>query len=206
MRKLVVAFALIFCMVLTATAHEVPDLSREGSIRVTMRYGGSAISGGEMTLYRVGDVQEDDGNYSFILTQTFAGSGVSLKNLQSSSAAKQLAEFAVQRGIIGLDRKIGTDGTVEFENLKPGLYLLVQKKAAKGFEIAAPFFVSLPMMIEGNYHYEVDAGPKVSPTPETGPTQPNEEVPKTGQSRWPIWMFVLSGAGLVLLIGRRKRI
>lgn len=206
MRKLIVVFALIYCMVLPAAAYEVPDLCREGSIRVTMRYDGNPIAGGEMTLYRVGDVQEEDGNYSFVLTQTFADSGVSLKNLQSSSAAKQLAEFAVQRGIFGLDEKIGTDGTAEFDNLKPGLYLLVQKKAAKGFETAAPFFVTLPMLIEGEYRYEVDAGPKVSPTPETNPTQPNQEVPKTGQSRWPIWMFVLSAAGLALLVARRKRI
>ena len=205
MRKMIVALVLIFCMILPAAAHEVPDLTRQGSIRVTMRYNGNAVAGGEMTLYRVGDVREDDGNYSFVLTQSFENSGVSLENLQSPDAARQLAKFAAQQGIFGLTEKIGTDGIAKFDNLKPGLYLIVQKKAAQGFEIAAPFFVTLPMLIKEEYHYEVEAGPKVSPVPEKGPPPSNPDVPKTGQSRWPIWMFVLSAAGLVLLIGRKKR-
>ena len=37
---------LIWMLALPVKAHEVPDLTREGSITVTMRYDGKAISGG----------------------------------------------------------------------------------------------------------------------------------------------------------------
>ena len=61
-----------------AQAHDVPDLSRKGSVTVTVRMGETPVAGGSLTLYRVGDIAEDDGNYSFALTEAFAASGASL--------------------------------------------------------------------------------------------------------------------------------
>lgn len=206
MRKMICVLALLCLMALPAAAHEVPDLTRQGSISITVRYDGEAVPGGEITLQRVGDICENDGNYGFVLTQEFAPSNISLESLQSADTAKKLADFAAQRKITGLTKTIGTDGTVTFASLKPGLYLLVQGKAAPGFEKAAPFLVTMPMRIGEQYHYQVDAGPKVSPIPERDPVKPNPDLPKTGQSRWPFWMFTLSAAGLVLLMSQKKRI
>lgn len=189
-------------LALPVMAHEVPDLTREGSITVTVRYDGKTVAGGEMTLYRVGDIQEEDGNYSFVPTGDCVNSGVSFDNLQSAETAKKLANYAKLQGLKGDTRKIATDGTVRYESLKPGLYLLVQKKAAAGFEPATPFLVTLPMLDGENYVYQVDAGPKVSPVPTQKPDNP--EQPKTGQSGLPIWVFTLSAAALVILLRKKE--
>ena len=204
MRKFFLVLLLIFALALQVSAHEVPDLTRQGSITVTMCYDGAVIPGGEMTLYRVGDIREDDGNYSFVLSASFAASGIALENVQSATTAEALADFASEQKLAGTKQKIGENGTVTFDALEPGLYLLVQSSAASGFRKAAPFLVSLPMLQSGNYSYQVDASPKVSPVPETQPVEPNPEQPKTGQSSWPIWTFALSALGLVLLLRRRK--
>ena len=72
MRKHVISglLALLFLLALplSAAAHAVPDESRNGhcSITVSMTYKGKTVRGGTLALYKVGDVAEDDGNYSFV--------------------------------------------------------------------------------------------------------------------------------------------
>lgn len=179
----------------------MPDLDRSGSIDITIRYDGHPVSSGELTLHRVGDIKEENGDYSFVLTEEFASSGVTLENPQQPEIAKKLSNYATQQGIAGKTGKISASGSITFDQLKPGLYLLTQSKAATGFEKLNPFLVSLPMRGTNGYTYHVDASPKISPTP----SQPeNTGQPQTGQSVWPIWLFLLSSAALVLLIRKRK--
>lgn len=161
------AVLLLCALSLTAYAHPVVDLSQKGSIRVAMRYGEQAVPGGAMTLYRVAAVQEDDGNFGFVLTGDFADCGIELADLQSAGLAKALADYAAGAELEGQTKQIAEDGTVLFAELEPGLYLLVQTQPAAGYYAANPFLVSVPMLEEGEYVYDVQAGPKaeLSPTP-----------------------------------------
>ncbi|MCD8084672.1 MAG: hypothetical protein LUE86_14490 [Clostridiales bacterium] len=153
-----------------AYAAEVPDLSQEGSITLTMTYNEKAVAGGQMTLYRVGDILEDDGNYSFVLTDEFAASNADLEDIDSSEVASDLSDYVTKQGLTGTDKTIGSDGTVTFDGLKLGLYLLVQNKAASGYYAASPFLVSVPMYDEVNavYVYGVTATPKVEVSKTSG--------------------------------------
>ncbi len=91
---LLITVALSLAMGGLAFAHEVPDLEQTGAVEVTMKLGEEPVGGGAMALYRVGDIQEEDGNYSFVLTKAFAGSGVSLEDIQSADVAQSLANYA----------------------------------------------------------------------------------------------------------------
>lgn len=204
MKKTLLLLLLICTLAMQVAAYDVPDPDQPGSIHVSMRYAGSPVSGGELTLYRVGDIEENNGDYTFVLTEQFSPSAVSLKNVQSSETAKKLASYARQKKISGKTKSISTAGKLSFEDLQPGLYLLVQHKAAEGYYCVNPFLVSLPMPEDGSYSYEVDASPKASPKPKPQPGNP--EQPKTGQSTWPIWAFTLSAAALAVLVLRRKRV
>ena len=76
MKKLAVlllALTMLCGLSLTAYAHEVPGETRTGSITVNMAYNGEAVTGGTLTAYRVGEIIEDDGNYSFGKTEAMAG-------------------------------------------------------------------------------------------------------------------------------------
>lgn len=192
---------------ITAYAYDVPDLSREGSVSVTMKEGETAVSGGTLTLYRVGDIYEDNGNYSFVLSGDFSGSKESLEDIQSATLAKSLADYAKNNKLTGITQIIGNDGKTVFTNLELGLYLLVQNKAAQGYNAVDPFLVSIPMMEDGTYIYNVDASPKVSTlqTTTTRPTKPTQpaatistgtiitKLPQTGQLNWPIPVLVIAG-------------
>ncbi len=181
-----------------AFALEVPELSRTGSIRVVMRQGQTVVSGGTLALYRVGDIEAEDGDYRFRLTAAFAESQVPLEEPASAHTAQKLAAFAQSSRLTGQEKAVAADGSVTFSPLQPGLYLLVQPTAAEGYDPAAPFLVSVPLQQDGAYCYEVDASPKVevkkapASTPPQGPN-----LPQTGQLNWPV--PVLGGLGLILL-------
>lgn len=203
---LVLAILLILSMGVTAYAHDYVQMDKKGSITITMRMGEKTVSGGTLTMYRVGEVVEDDGNYSFQPTGDFAGCGESFEDVSASTLPKNLAKYA--KKITGTTKYIGTDGKVSFSNLKVGLYLFVQNKAASGYNKAAPFLVSLPYMeADGRYNYSVDASPKVELTKPSNPRDP--KLPQTGQLNWPVPVLAIAGltlfaAGWALYYGKRK--
>ena len=197
---------------MTAFAHEVPDLTREGSVTVTMQTEGKAVPGGSLTLYRVGEIREDDGNFDFAPDGDFAGWGEAFTDVQSAELAAELAEYAAAHDCAGLTQTVGADGTVTFEALETGLYLVVQEEAAKGYAKANPFLISVPNLENGTYVYEVDASPKVSGIQEIPeePTKPKDPtLPQTGQLNWPVPVLVIGGlvlflVGWALRFGRRR--
>lgn len=199
MRKgIALLLALLCCLCSTAFAHDVPDLNREGQIHIAMRFDGKAVPGGKLTLYRVGEVHEDDGNYSFVPTGDFADCGLSFENPESAALARSLAKLA--KNAKGTKQTIGKDGEITFDAIKPGLYLVVQTTAAEGFNAAAPFLIGMPRMEDGAYVYEIDATPKVElekapPTPTPKPST-DEKLPQTGQMNWPV--PVLAALGVML--------
>lgn len=220
--SLLVMLTLICSMSMSVSAIEVPDLTQKGTITVRMHTKDTIVPGGNLTLYRVGKIHEDDGNYSFIPTGTFETCGESFEDIQSPDLAFRLAKYVDENQHIkdtGVTKKVPEKdlekGIVIFEDLEPGLYLLVQYKAAAGYNKANPFLVSLPKMENGKYSYEVDASPKVNIKQDTDNKKPvtspktTSKLPQTGQLNWPIPLLVVSGMllfaiGWVLCFGRKK--
>ena len=212
--------AMLCTMGMTAYAHEVPDMTKNGSIHITMQLDGEAVPGGTLTLYRAGMIDEDDGNYSFVPEEEFwewgdsFGDGNSFGEGDSARLAESLAEYVREQGMTGTTREIGADGAVLFADLEPGRYLLVQDVAAEGYNKAAPFLVSVPMTENGSYLYDVDASPKVELTkapaePEQPETPTGPKLPQTGQLNWPIPLLVVAGlcllsAGWLLRFGKQE--
>ena len=73
---------LVWCAA-PAFALEVVDLSRTGSIKVSLYDSetSEAVGGGTLTLYRVAKVQKDNANLSFVYTNGFEDCGVELGDL-----------------------------------------------------------------------------------------------------------------------------
>lgn len=212
-------FLLFFVNISTVYAAIVPDLSKKGSITICMldSASGNAVSGGTMTLFQAGSVHENDGNFSFELTDEFAGSKESLETLNADLALR-LASCAREQKIGGTVAAIDDNGKAEFANVKPGLYLVVQEQAAEGYYCVSPFLVSIPQQENGYYFYDVNATPKVellNRKPETpvpsSPDAPAGNTPRTGDNSNPIvWMAVLGisafGFAGILIVGMKRRI
>ena len=78
---------LVWCAA-PAFALEVVDLSRTGSIKVSLYDSetSEAVGGGTLTLYRVAKVQKDNANLSFVYTNGFEDCGVELGDLSEGVA------------------------------------------------------------------------------------------------------------------------
>ena len=218
---LILALMLLCGMSITAfAAADSPSLdwsmSGNSSITVEMKDdSGSAVTDGTLTLYQVALLEQDDGNVVYTLTDAFSASGVSLDDVSenSSSLASELSGYVAENSSITGTAVKNTSGTVVFEGLELGLYLIVQTTQSEGYYTVNPFVVSVPLDEDGSWIYNVDASPKVgvltpvpeetvattdSPTETTAKTGTGLKLPQTGQLFWPI--PVLAAAGAVLLM------
>ena len=200
---------LVWCAA-PAFALEVVDLSRTGSIKVSLYDSetSKAVGGGTLTLYRVAKVQKDNANLSFEYTNGFEDCGVELGDLSEGELASQLAE-KIAATAESTTVEISDLGVAEFGDLEVGLYLVVQTTAAENYNVINPFLVSVPIQENGSYVYDVDALPKVGTaakktpeppdkpdTPDT-PDKPEEENPNTPAAPGPDnpdgWVLGASG-------------
>ena len=211
---------LLLCLPLSAAAHPVPDAQKDGqcSITVTMTYRGKALKGGTLALYKVGDVAEEDGNYSFVPVAAIRGDLAQFGDIQSPDLAGKLAKLEKQlTPVTALPQKVGEDGKVTFLNLPFGLYLVVQKTAPAGYGKTEPFLVSLPYLYEGEYQYDVASEPKTdlerevptkptSPTTKPTPSSGGGKLPQTGQLWWPVPVLTCGGLSCIVVgLLRRRR-
>ncbi len=197
-----------FIMVMTAFAAAIDtddsyatypaiDQNETGSITVSMNTKsdgtGDPIGGGTMTIYQVAEVVLDQdpvtGGYYFEVIDPFTGSSYNFEERidkktgdelegEWAQLAQDFADFVYAEGIEGKTETIDSNGTVIFDGLYPGLYLLVQTQPADGYYASNPFLVSMPTYTEDSgspeYTYQVDASPKTEALREY--EQPGKDV------------------------------
>lgn len=199
---------LLNCIALPVSAHSVPDTTRTGSLTITMNWDGAPLEGGSLTLRRVGQIAENDGNYDFELIPQLQGSGLSLADLQDPELARKLAVLADEKQLSAITADI-EDGSARFSGLETGLYVVTQSQAQAidGFAPIQPFLISMPQWNGGTYEYDLTADPKVpletEPEETTEPTEPEPTeptLPQTGQTNWPIPLLAVCGL-LCMMIG-----
>lgn len=210
MRKRIRTAALLLVVMIVAMqavsvyAHDVPDMTRKGSVTVSMKDKGEPVPGGSLTACKVADIVENNGNYSFALTEEFAQSGIDISDLTATNLAAELAEYAKNHSLEGIEREVGEDGTVKFAGLELGLYLFVQNNPADGYAPVEPFLVTVPYFDGEQYVYDVNATPKVDlekeleTEPTTEPTEP-PDLPQTGQLNWPVPILAVAGMALIVI-------
>ena len=217
MKRRLVALMLTVLLALSmsggVSAHQVPDLSQNGTITFQIMWEGEPVEGGTLQMYRVGRIVEEDGNYAFALVEELAGSGLSLENPDDPALASSLSELPELAQLQAVTAPVEA-GEVVFEDVAPGLYLVVQPEACTGFAQISPFLISMPRFENGVYVMDVVARPKVplEPTPPTTPTTPTPPppgLPQTGQLNWPVPLMAAVGLGLfaigwVLCFGRKR--
>lgn len=198
------------CFYTIAFSHDIPDLDQNCSISITMHYGNAVVAGGAMTIYRVGDIIEMDGNYFFELIDELTGINVALDDLESEKLVERLEIAVGERKIEGTSKAIDLNGNVKYNDLTCGLYLVVQEASATGYNPAKSFLVSLPSYNDGSYVYNVDASAKTELEASRDTTfdkntshriDKDDEpgLPQTGQLKWPIPILAVSGVALVAM-------
>jgi len=214
MKKRVISFVLVSLLLISlsmnAAAHEIPDLEKKGSITLTICYEKEPVNGGSLTLYRVGDIVEDNGDYVFELIETLDPAQSVIEKPEDAELARELAAKAAEAKLKGITASIN-EGEAVFSDVEPGLYVVVQLEASDGFEALSPFMISMPKFENGVYVTDVKAAPKTElekePSAHEKPADPT--LPQTGQLNWPVPILAVSGvtlfaAGWVLCFKRKK--
>lgn len=209
---LLLAAGLLLCPVWGAEGNL--DYSRRGSLSVTLRSIETLepLKDVSLMLYCVALAEPDGYNLGYEKTAAFRDFGGDITDFDNRNLTVQLLDY-IQREQVDVCSLVSADaeGTVRFEDLPLGLYLVVQAGRSYGYSAAEPFLASVPMTdpVTGQWVYEVDASPKVGVVIEPTPTPPPPpELPKTGMLLWPIPVLALAGLALFvsgLLLRRREK-
>ncbi|MCD7739228.1 MAG: hypothetical protein LUH58_09360 [Lachnospiraceae bacterium] len=202
---LLLAMGLLWRSMLNASAADAAslDLSRAGnsSITVTLRNETGETAGeGTLILYQVASLALEDGNMVYHCMETFEDCGIAMEDMTGNASmlaetAQSLSAYVESREMDGVQAE-AVLGEFIFTDLDLGLYLVVQEQAGDGFQMVAPFLVTVPLADEENgvWIYDVDASPKTEtlstmiekePPREDEPGEPEEEPPwedKPGES------------------------
>ncbi len=226
--------AVLMCILLlcglhmTLYAQEPQEI--KGKITVKMKYDGKAVTGGALTVYRVGEAAEENGDFTFFKTADMGDFSEEFDDISDPKLAQDVAAFVQSKNLSAYAAAKNQEGKAVFTNLDLGLYLVVQTESSEGYEPLKPFMFSVPMNIDGHYTYEINAEGKIqvpqgqnpsapfdpnapsdpsTPGDPNAPLKPTEEtLPQTGQRNLPIPMLAASGlllftVGWLLRFGRK---
>lgn len=177
---LVMLLVLVMSMTAFATSYAI-DFRAMGSISITLRESEShkILYGAKFTIYKVADVINNRDNLSFIYTRDFKDNGMKLNDLNAEGLAQHLNAYARVENLMGISGKASKDGSVLFEDLSLGLYLVVEEGRVDGYYSTPPFLVSIPLATpEGQWIYDVVANPKVEERPDKDPKPNPDPKPK----------------------------
>lgn len=194
-------FFLINMCILPISVHAAPvDTEREGSITLYYSQDGNGFGDLEIAIYRVAEASEDG---SFDLIAPFSSYPVNIHGITSQKEWQMTAETMTAYLVAGQVEpdhvaRTNAEGTVKFEHLQTGLYLVMEEKVQKGNAtyVFEDFFLYLPTPMEnGEHRYDLEAKPKCSkdvwvPDDPDNPDDPDDpgdrlpdgDIPKDGKN------------------------
>lgn len=160
---LLVVITLFFGFMITVDAKEnhTVDFSRKGSIEVTLHEMSedTYVEGAEITIYKIADAYLDGVNLAFKYTDEFSSCSVSLDDLTIDDLSKKIT-LCVKPESVGTSLITNDFGTVIFNDLDLGLYLVSQTNKVEGYSNIDSFLVQIPKVIDNSWTYDIIANPK----------------------------------------------
>lgn len=212
MKKVVSSFFLFLSIlsfgVLNVKADNI-DGSRTSSLSVTYQYDTVMLSNVDVSLYYLASVDES-GVFQFTddyLDVAFDTTNISSSDLtlQAETIENYISSHQLQASSL---LKTNQNGVTNFSDLVPGLYLVtVDSKVVGDYRYdASPTIVSIPILEDGTYQYDVQMNIKTEReeleqeiTPPGGMDNNNEKVPNTLDN---IYLYiVLLVISIIVIIG-----
>lgn len=212
MKKVVSSFFLFLSIlsfgVLNVKADNI-DGSRMSSLSVTYQYDTVMLSNVDVSLYYLASV---DATGFFQFTDDYLDVAFDTTNISSSDLTLQaetienyISSHQLQASSL---LKTNQNGVTNFSNLVPGLYMVtVDSKVVGDYRYdASPTIVSIPILEDGTYQYDVQMNIKTEReeleqeiTPPGGMDNNNEMVPNTLDN---IYLYiVLLVISIIVIIG-----
>jgi|GEM_PF-460676 len=165
-KKLITAVFTVFLFFISIT--NISALEEvKGSVTVNLEEGkkGTSVKNVELELIKVGDVV--NGQYLFI--DDLQDIEIDLNTLETAedmkNAAYTISKITVSKNIVGTRKTTNDYGTVKFDQLEKGVYLL-QAKDINKYENIVSTLISVPVFnneSKNSMNYDISIVPKHSP-------------------------------------------
>ena len=164
-KKLITAVFTVFLFLISITA--VSALDEVGSITVNLEEGkkGTSVKNVELELIKIADII----NGQYLLINDLQDTGVNLNTLKTAedmkNAAHTISKITVSKNIVGTRKTTNDYGTVKFDQLENGVYLL-QATDINKYENIVSTLISVPAFnneSKNSMNYDISIVPKHSP-------------------------------------------
>lgn len=164
-KKLITAVFTVFLFFISITA--VSALDEVGSITVNLEEGkkGTSVKNVELELIKIADII----NGQYLLINDLQDTGVNLNTLKTAedmkNAAHTISKITVSKNIVGTRKTTNDYGTVKFDQLEKGVYLL-QATDINKYENIVSTLISVPAFnneSKNSMNYDISVVPKHSP-------------------------------------------
>lgn len=164
-KKLITAVFTVFLFLISITA--VSALDEVGSITVNLEEGkkGTSVKNVELELIKIADII----NGQYFLINDLQNTEVNLNTLETAedmkNAAHTISKITVSKNIVGTRKTTNDYGTVKFDQLENGVYLL-QATDINKYENIVSTLISVPAFnneSKNSMNYDISIVPKHSP-------------------------------------------
>ncbi|MBQ6862786.1 MAG: Cna B-type domain-containing protein [Clostridia bacterium] len=155
----------IMCLTLSAVSTAaLPLETTTGRITISLLDDDqNPLEGSVFRLYHIATAVINNDDVQFVYTDTFAGNGMPAGDFSDAYLPVHLTAFATVNNIGYDEQTTDETGTILFDALAYGAYLIVPVKTTQGYMSASPFIVFLPIRDKTTNEWvgDVDASPKV---------------------------------------------
>ena len=195
-KKLITAVFTVFLFFISITA--VSALDEVGSITVNLEEGkkGTSVKNVELELIKIADII----NGQYLLINDLQDIEIDLNTLETAedmkNAAYTISKITVSKNIVGTRKTTNDYGTVKFDQLEKGVYLL-QATDINKYENIVSTLISVPVFnneSKNSMNYDISIIPKHSPV----------IAVKTGDAVDLKLFSVLAGVSAIVIVIIRK--
>lgn len=160
--KIILLSILIFYSTnIYALENNTIDFNSKGSIEITLseKTDNEKIEGAEILLYKVADAKSENHNLMFEYVDELKSCNASLNDLETKSKSEEI-EKCINENIKSLKQITDINGTVKYNDLDLGLYLVKQNNIVEGFSKIDSFLVMIPKIVNNKWIYDIKSTPK----------------------------------------------
>lgn len=199
------------------------ELSKKGTIEITLKHDEELIRSAEITIYKVANAKMEEDNIKFSYNEPFKDFEININDINSDTVIKNLTQIALENNAKGITATTDETGRIEVDELEVGVYLVTQTKSVNNYYDFKPYLVKIPYDDNGVWKYDVSSEPKIEKREEQPSDKPqdsnvagdNDDTDKadkliqTGQQNMPILIFSSIGIlfiiiGIVIIAKRRN--
>lgn len=140
-------------------------VSKNGSIslHIADSESGDPLPGTVFRLYFFAAAYEKGDGVGYEYVIPYENCDMNMGDLQDAYLPVHLAHFALTNGLPYVEKISDENGYIVFDNLQPGVYLILATEIVENYFLPSPFVINIPVYndAEKNWEYDINATPKM---------------------------------------------